>query len=513
MFHNEFYPTPRNVVEKMLKPLKENNLLKGNILEPSAGKGDIADAIQEHVENYWGRTKADIYCVEIVPELQSILRDKGYKIAGSDFLKYFAQGMYFDIIIMNPPFSNGVDHILHAWELLWNGHLVALLPKTVLKESVSWKRDRLLQIIEEHGTVEKIGAAFRTAEKTTKVDCIIVRLERHRSDDTLDVLKGLKGNMSSASIGAHKAKESPIINESQLVVRDTVKQFVEMYNATLSSFPESLKALRQLSYYGGCFDRNCYNEDTRKSGVMDVFTSTAKTLLERVGEKDFESHYYQAVTKFTNEIRRAAWKTVFEKTRLAPLMTQGVQREFDSLCRTQSNIEFTEDNIYNMIETVLSNTDTILEQAVLEAFDKMTSYHYENRVHFEGWKTNDCWRVNRKFILPFMVENWVGNLHIHYQASQDLDDIDRALCLLSGKKYNEIMRTSKVIDEGCRNREKNGVSEFFEIKWYKKGTAHFKFRDMTLWQDFNVMACRGKNWLPPGCEKNDAKKVIGLLEG
>jgi hypothetical protein len=51
-------------------------------------------------------------------------------------------------------------------------------------------------------------------------------------------------------------------------------------------------------------------------------------------------------------------------------------------------------------------------------------------------------------------------------------------------------------------------SEFFKIKYHKKGTAHFIFKDEWLWNRFNIVACKGKNWLPEG--KTD-KEYIKLL--
>ena len=47
MFENtkDFYPTPYNLIEKMLSTV--NFYMIKSILEPSAGKGDIVDAIRK----------------------------------------------------------------------------------------------------------------------------------------------------------------------------------------------------------------------------------------------------------------------------------------------------------------------------------------------------------------------------------------------------------------------------------------------------------------------------------
>ena len=40
------------------------------------------------------------------------------------------------------------------------------------------------------------------------------------------------------------------------------------------------------------------------------------------------------------------------------------------------------------------------------------------------------------------------------------------------------------------------TSTYFEMRAYCKGTVHFKFRDRSLWERFNLLAAQGKNWLP-----------------
>ena len=64
---------------------------------------------------------------------------------------------------------------------------------------------------------------------------------------------------------------------------------------------------------------------------------------------------------------------------------------------------FSEENVYALVESIFLNRGAILQQCVVEAFDIMTRYYDENRVHVEGWKTNDAWKVNRRVVLPRVV--------------------------------------------------------------------------------------------------------------
>ena len=53
IFNKNFFPTPESLIKKLLKPYEIANHrywdyeISGNILEPSAGKGDIAKFIQD----------------------------------------------------------------------------------------------------------------------------------------------------------------------------------------------------------------------------------------------------------------------------------------------------------------------------------------------------------------------------------------------------------------------------------------------------------------------------------
>ena len=72
-----FYPTPPNVAEKLLEGIDWYQIV--NILEPSAGKGNLVDGIasawSKELSNYrhLGSTIA-VDCIEIDPYLRSIVQ-------------------------------------------------------------------------------------------------------------------------------------------------------------------------------------------------------------------------------------------------------------------------------------------------------------------------------------------------------------------------------------------------------------------------------------------------------
>ena len=101
---DDFYPTPDFLIDKMLEKV---NLSKVKyILEPSAGKGNIIEKLKDKIYH-----RTEINAIEINPELQSVLRGEGYQVIDTDFLSHMGGEMY-DLIIANPPFSEGEHHLL-----------------------------------------------------------------------------------------------------------------------------------------------------------------------------------------------------------------------------------------------------------------------------------------------------------------------------------------------------------------------------------------------------------------
>lgn len=111
-----FFPTPPALIQRMLSIAGLNPAMV--VLEPSAGKGDICDAIMKACPGI------ALECFEINPKLREILQLKGYTVLGPDCLGVAAaEDGPWDCIIMNPPFENGqdIDHVRAMFGCLNSG--------------------------------------------------------------------------------------------------------------------------------------------------------------------------------------------------------------------------------------------------------------------------------------------------------------------------------------------------------------------------------------------------------
>lgn len=146
-----YFPTPIVMVNKMVQLAEMRQDEDYRILEPSAGKGNIADVLA--AMGY----KPD--CIEVNYRLRQILTMKGHNLVGDDFLEYTPAEPYHRIL-MNPPFENGQDfqHIRHALTMLRPG---GVLVSVVANGATYAKNKEWLAEVGCKADIEVVGGAFR----------------------------------------------------------------------------------------------------------------------------------------------------------------------------------------------------------------------------------------------------------------------------------------------------------------------------------------------------------------
>lgn len=135
-----YFPTPDDVIDVMLNGIifetKHDTL---RVLEPSAGSGNIARHLREHLADI---EDAVLHVIERYRPLLQMLRDQDFIVINDDdFLEFHIENVErdgYDIIALNPPFENKahMDHVQHAYSLLRSGgQLSAIVPNGTLTGS------------------------------------------------------------------------------------------------------------------------------------------------------------------------------------------------------------------------------------------------------------------------------------------------------------------------------------------------------------------------------------------
>lgn len=520
LFDPEFYPTPPEVIEYMLRPYAET-LDQATILEPSAGNGAILDFLcntgvtvtydfRGHLLTHEKKAKPErVYCIEKCPDLQMILQQKKYRVLASDFLTFVPEHR-FNLIVMNPPFSDGDKHLLHAWDILSGGDIVCLLNAETINNPFSASRKRLVSIIEQNnGSTEYIGKAFHAADNPTDVEVVIVRLHKEAKEDPF--------NIDTSGFAAEKTPDfAEMAASSDLPEQSSrLDAYIRCWDLTKGAAAELIRAYGRFAFYAKAFIGENSNGKAENIGTQ---------LLKELGEMRYGSQSMADVyNKFIDHAKSNAWGVIFDQIGLGKYMTTGLQKKLDEFRTAQGAVSITKENIFALFRFIMSNISGIMDQSVIEVYDMFTRFFKGNTSYDEGWKTNKRYKCNRKVILPNAVEAGykpqVYGYDPYYSLSYfarygngNLGDIDKAMCWLSGRDYNSLynkieagpgvrasstpdysleaaVTTIPVGDQGWHE------SAFFRIKAFKKGTVHLEFKDEDLWNRFNITVNQGKNML------------------
>lgn len=466
MFSRDFYPTPPQVIEQMCASL---DLVGKTILEPSAGSGNIVSWLQQ--------AGANVLACEIHPDLAKIVAAKCRFLKNDFFSVQESDVSHVDFIIMNPPFSADENHILHAWNVAPPGcEIISLCNMNTIENLRYTSREKLSEIITGNGFSQNMGPVFSSAEHKTDVPVGLVHLYKPRVNG-----KEFDGYFDTFDDADNDNQQNGLMSYNE--VRNIVNRYVgavKMFDSVIEKSSEINKLMApindSLNISFGAFycDRRYFSEITR-----DVFK---------------------------NELQKSAWKSVFNKFNMRKYVTQSVISELNAFVEKQSNVPFTMSNVYKMIEMIIGTHRDRMDRILVHAFDEICSHSADNSTAGEKWKTNSNYKVNLRFIIPYMTryENWhrdTTHILLDYSAKERIDDIIKALCYLTGTPYENIGRLSEIEDITRWGEWAHWA--FFRVRGYKKGTMHFEFVDEKVWELFNRRVAEIKGWQIP--RKTDKK--------
>lgn len=468
MFNDGFYPTPPHVAGMMIRPY---DLTGWRVLDPAAGKGDLLDAAKRCADSASPyRRTTTFHAVEIEEDLCAILREKGYTLVGYDLFETdFTQ--HYNLVLMNPPFRNGVDFLMHIWDSLAGPvDIACLLNHGSLMAGDTEKKRKVLDLINIFGCVENIGPVFRQAERTTDVDIALVRLKkpapRAEQEDWF----------SRVGYEVEEALQDGGFVQKALASTDALLALEGTYKAARRALQEKHDAQR--AYVA-------LTRPVRGSGF---------------GREDEENVKVPSMSEAEQELKALFWRYVFDKLQIAKQVTSAARDKWYEEVKQRKYMAFSAANVRRVLQEFMDNRDDIIQACIVEAFDHLTKYHKENRVHPEGWKTTKAYAVKGRFILPNV------NLEFSYgRAGDQLEDLDKALCFLSGRPLDDVTTINAAL-RAHKERVRSGdahisdefESTFFKIRVYKKGTGHFLWKDEALRAQFNQTAVAGKNWVGDG---------------
>lgn len=473
MFNHDFWPTPPEIAQRMIDLVDPSGK---TILEPSAGMGSIVIQLK--------KSGAKVIACENEERLRRVLEHE-CEVIEDDFFQLTSERIsHIHAIIMNPPFRNADRHIQHAWDICPSGcKIVALCNTSLIENKYSSTRKILNTIIDDYGYSEDWGKCFSTAERETEINVSMIYLRK-------------PGNEQEEYSEFFLDEEPDDQGIEGIMQYDAIRDIVNRYVAAVKLYDEQIQVGIKMRALIDIFPT--YNDINGKEQKMKYISCNP----EKVSEYKSD---------FKKGLQKRAWKFIFDKLDMHKHSTRGLKEDINKFVEQQCNIPFTMKNIYRMLEIVIGTTGSRMDKAMLEVFDKLTKHYDENRYHVEGWKTNSDYLVNQKFIINNICSAMAGAGKINfdfYRNGELLEDLSKALCYMTGKRYEDTM----TLQDTCRGYKYNRGEykeehtntppvygelfdwEFFQVRAYKKGTMHFKFKDENVWYQFNKNIARIKGY-------------------
>lgn len=506
----EFYPTTKEIVEKIIDCIKEKDINVTKTLDIGCGNGNFFNKAEEVLKekNYGHIYFYDKYGIEKSSVLiNEVLKNDTLSILGTDFFEQNLIDKNVNLIFSNPPYS-----IYEQWTLkiLKEGNadnFILVLPSR-------WKENKVIKNVmeERKQTYEVIYSSdFYNAERKAncKVDVVLIKPVKYSMEDPFNYwfestfkFKAEKEKDYFNDRSEKEEKRNEIITAS-----DTVDMLVSFYNNDMDKLYGNYKELEKL-------DAALFKE------IGIDLKLLKESLKKRIsGLKNF---YWQILFEKFNPI----------KSRLTTKICEKITRILDN----NTSIDFTKNNIYEVTLWIIQNSNKYLDSQLSEFFlslckaENIIRYKSNKRWNEDDWRYikenlnhyHYDWREKKEQYLKYLmldyriiVSNW-KNFEDHYTYNclsncaynflYDMSIIASNLGFnikefLSKTRHAEIdIDNYKNFDVFYTEEENEGLFEtqseklFANIKMYKNGNIHIKFCKEFM-QKLNIEMARINGWI------------------
>ena len=493
--NKDFYPTPKTLFDRLTSDVRS---FSGRILEPSAGKGDIIDHIYKKA-GWAGKDSVQVDAIEPDSRLVDTLVGKGYNVVWDDFLTYETYKEY-DFIVMNPPFSNGVDHVLKALELaeqqLTHCRIYAILNKETINNAYTNKRQELLRKLDAYNaSIEYVSEAFTQAERKTDVEVALIRVDVEPLADA----------------GGRIYDEIPLYS-SDINEDDTLETAL----STFVKNNEIADKLNDIERYVLEYEKACRVAKTAYKAMMERERFYSYLRNANAGNDIYSDKLYiissvdirsENLNEELDRIRRGYWELILDTDDFREhLTTEGREQLMRRLSKA-NEMEINLTNIKTLLMAIGANKGDMLVDTIVSMFKRITKHHmneYSTNIHYyNGWKTNDAYRINKKIIVPIS-SGFDGTWdfkedydRINRDVRDFTDDLNKVFKLIK-PDFNEKFTTIST---------QEFENDMFRFKMFLNGNIHVWFKDLRALDKINYIAGQHFNWIPSEGEQKENEEA------
>jgi len=462
-----------------------------DVPDESFGHGRYAGRVREYARMKFADLR-EACVVEIDAQHHASLKEIGLKILGYDFLDVRSLATVSQVI-MNPPFSDGAKHVLHAWDVVYDAEIVAIINAESIKNPFSADRQRLVDLIDRHGSVEFLKDQFTDeVERTTTVEVALIHLDKVPGKylDMDALLQGLKAGDSM--LDEIEPETCNALALPSNFITDTVHRFYIAVQAARKA-SEAMAVAEHLKNGLGLT-----LEKMQAQGVGSDVREAALSIREKAND-DFK--------KFYEELKQRAWAQIIRSSVLTDKLSNQARRKIEASAANIYDLEFSAANVHGFLVGVIQSMGDIYQEMIVDLFDTIINRSSDNVVFYKAYKSNQKHRIGMRirktrFIIPRFHVGYRSGLD--YESLQFLSDIDKVFGYLHG-----ITTSYDGLVDGAKNNDIKSAerisTRFFDFRYYVgTGTIHFYPKSDSVVEKINLFVGKVRNWLPGDMEEANA---------
>ena len=380
----------------------------------------------------------------------------------------------------------------------YGGQIACILNAETIKNPCTiYRQDLKIKLENYRSDIEYIQNAFIGAERRTTVEVALIYINIPSKVKESDILKNLRKS---------KKYEEKNIEYSQVTKTDFIQSIIEKYNFEVQAGIKLIEEYLNISP----IIKNSFRE------------YSIEILNLKVNDSE-----HNLINNYIETIRYKYWETLFSADKFRKLFTTELLKQFQAKLTELKDYEFNEFNILQLQKDMSNKLVKSVEQTILDLFEDLSYKHsyneeYSKNIHYyNGWKTNDAYKINKKVIIPLRAMDWWDKKFAYSNSTYEkLADIEKVLNYLNNKEIESI-DLENVLQENLRAQQNKNIDcKYFTLTFYKKGTCHLVFKDDDLLLKFNIFGSQKKGWLPRGYGKKsykdmstEEKKVIDEFQG
>lgn len=495
----EWYPTTPSIIAKIKQYCHMG--AHDSVLDCGAGDGRVLDAL----------TDGEKYAIEkAVPLIQAMSPE--IIIVGTDFHQSTLIDKRVDVVFCNPPYS---EFEFWATKIIRE----AYASKIFLVIPTRWKQSQSINdaIKRRSANVDEIGTFdFHNAERQARAVVSVLKISlkgdgyrdeapdpfNHWFDSEFDFQEAADRDPDAEIDNGLKSSLHSKLEKAVVAGRGKVPALVELYNHEMANLYENFKKISSLD----------------ADLLRELGTSAANlraALKQRI--KGLKNRYWEELFNNLDDIT----------SRLTVKSRESMVKKLNG----QTNVDFTESNIYAVLIWAIKNANRYYDQQLVDTVESLVEQanvaNYKSNQRVYQW---DQWRYNRRdqkdyithygLELRIVLERHCGIMH---EGSWSTWDFQNNLHKSAHDTINDLITIANNLNfrtlpnhntRSVGDWESNKTKEFYDtdggtlmfVKAFKNGNLHIKFNQKFIMR-LNVEFGRLKGWLKDKHQAADELKI------